>query len=130
MPYPFRARRARWPAEYLAAGRAALGDKFAPNYSSMEGFVAAKTIVEGLRRAGNAATPETLVSAMESVRELNLGGFYVDFNATEAHRLPLRRADHPDRRRPRAALIGAGRHAPGPEVSRAPRAPCPARPRR
>jgi len=80
MPYPF-APKSPLAAEYLAAGKAALGDKFEPNYSSIEGFVAAKTIVEGLKRAGNAATPEGLVASMESVRELNLGGFYVDFNA-------------------------------------------------
>ena len=80
MPYPFTPTSVV-SGEYLAAGRAALGEKFEPNYSSIEGFVAAKALVEGLKRAGAGATPESLVTAMESVRELNLGGFYVDFNA-------------------------------------------------
>ena len=65
--------------EYLAAGKSAAGDKFDPNYSSMEGYVAAKTLVEALRRAGNTLTSETLVNALESLRELNLGSFFVDF---------------------------------------------------
>ena len=66
--------------EYLAAGRAAAGDKFEPNYSSIEGYMAAKTLVEGLRRAGNNPTAETLVASLESLHELNLGGFFVDFS--------------------------------------------------
>ena len=66
--------------EYLAAGKAALGDKFEPGYGSMEGYVAAKTIVEGLRRGGNNASPENLITGLETLREFNLGGFYVDFS--------------------------------------------------
>jgi len=66
--------------EYLAAGKAAAGDKFEPNYSSIEGYIAAKTLVEGLRRAGNNPTAEALVASLESLHDLNLGGFFVDFN--------------------------------------------------
>jgi ABC-type branched-subunit amino acid transport system substrate-binding protein len=66
--------------EYLAAGKAVLGDKFDANYSSMEGYVAAKTVVEALRRGGNTASPEGLINGLESLREFNLGGFYVDFS--------------------------------------------------
>lgn len=80
MPFPF-TQNTPLAGEYLSAGRAALGDKFVPNYSSMEGFVAAKTTVEGLRRMGNSFVPESLVAALESLRDFNLGGFYVDFNA-------------------------------------------------
>lgn len=80
MPYPYST--ARGVAdEYLAAGRAAYGDKFMPNYSSIEGFIAARTLVEGLRRAGPRATPEALVNALEGLREFNLGGYFVDFSA-------------------------------------------------
>jgi branched-chain amino acid transport system substrate-binding protein len=46
----------------------------------MEGYVAAKTVVEGLRRGSNNATPENLITGLETLREFNLGGFYVDFN--------------------------------------------------
>ncbi|HEX7435377.1 MAG TPA: ABC transporter substrate-binding protein [Caldimonas sp.] len=80
MPYPY-APLSLVAGEYIAAGRAALGDKFDPNYSSMEGYVAAKTVVEGLRRGGNNASSENLITGLESLRDFNLGGFFVDFNA-------------------------------------------------
>lgn len=81
MPYPY-SPVTPVSGEYLAAGQAG-GAKFEPNYSSIEGFVAAKTISEALRRAGAAATQDTLIGAMESLREFNLGGFYVDFAANK-----------------------------------------------
>ena len=80
MPYPYTPATAL-AGEYLAAGKAAAGDKFDPNYSSIEGYVAAKTLVEGLRRAGSKLTPDTLIAGLESLHELNLGGFFVDFGA-------------------------------------------------
>jgi branched-chain amino acid transport system substrate-binding protein len=80
MPYPY-APLSPVAGEYIAAGRAALGDKFDPNYSSMEGYVAAKTVVEGLRRGGNNASSENLINGLEALRDFNLGGFFVDFNA-------------------------------------------------
>ena len=80
MPYPY-APLSPVSGEYSAAGKAALGDKFDPNYSSMEGYVAAKTVVEGLRRGGNNATPENLITGLESLHEFNLGGFFVDFGS-------------------------------------------------
>jgi branched-chain amino acid transport system substrate-binding protein len=78
VPYPY-APLSPLSGEYLAAGKAALGEKFDPNYSSMEGYVGAKTVVEGLRRGGGNGSPESLISGLESLRELNLGGFFVDF---------------------------------------------------
>ena len=79
MPYPFAATTGL-AGEYLAAGRAANKD-FDPSYSSIEGFVAAKTLAEGLRRAGNNPSPEGLIAGLETLREFNLGGFFVDFSA-------------------------------------------------
>ena len=67
-----------------AAGKAAAdakGAKFEPNYSSIEGFVAARVLTEALRRPGGAASSDGLIGALESLRELNLGGFFVDFSA-------------------------------------------------
>ena len=78
MPYPY-APLSVVSGEYLAAGKAAFGDKFEPNYSSIEGFIGAKTVVEGLRRGGNNASPENLITGLESLHEFNLGGFFVDF---------------------------------------------------
>jgi ABC-type branched-subunit amino acid transport system substrate-binding protein len=80
MPYPY-APTAPLVGEYLTAGRAAHGDKFEPNYSSIEGFIAARTFVEGLRRVSGNLTREALIAALESLRELNLGGFWLDFGA-------------------------------------------------
>jgi ABC-type branched-subunit amino acid transport system substrate-binding protein len=80
MPFPFTAS-SQLASDYLAVGKAAQGDKFEPNYSSMEGFVAARTFAEGLKRAGANAGTDGLVAGLESLRELNLGGFWVDFSA-------------------------------------------------
>jgi ABC-type branched-subunit amino acid transport system substrate-binding protein len=79
MPYPY-APLSPLSGEYLAAGKAALGDKFDPNYSGIEGFVGAKTVVEGLRRGGSNASSESLINGLESLHEFNLGGFFVDFS--------------------------------------------------
>ncbi len=79
MPYPY-SPVSPLSGEYLAAGKAADGDKFEPNYSSIEGFVAAKTFSEGLKRISGAPSSDALIASMESLRELNLGGFFVDFN--------------------------------------------------
>jgi ABC-type branched-subunit amino acid transport system substrate-binding protein len=78
MPYPY-SPVTPVSGEYLAAGKAAEGDKFEPNYSSIEGFVAAKTFAEALKRMTGAATAEALIAGLESLREHNLGGFFVDF---------------------------------------------------
>ena len=82
MPYPYTPV-SLISGEYLAAGKATDGDKFEPNYSSMEGFVAAKTFAEAMKRITGTATAETLIASLESLRELNLGGFFVDFGSTK-----------------------------------------------
>ena len=82
MPFPY-ASVSPLSGEYLTAGKAALGDKFEPNYSSMEGYVAARTVAEGIRRAGTTVNAESLIGAMESLRDLNLGGFFIDFSPTD-----------------------------------------------
>ncbi len=82
MPYPY-SPVSPLSGEYLAAGKAADGDKFEPNYSSIEGFVAAKTFSEALKRISGTPSPEALIASLESLRELNLGGFFVDFNASK-----------------------------------------------
>ena len=78
MPYPF-AGTTPIAAEFLQAAAAAKVDV---NYSSMEGYVAAKTVAEALRRNPRGG-PEGLIDAMDSLRELNLGGFFVDFSPTK-----------------------------------------------
>ena len=50
------------------------------DFSSMEGFLAAKVFVEGVRRAGKALTRASLVSGLESMRDVNMGGFMVNYS--------------------------------------------------
>ncbi len=45
----------------------------------MEGYAAAKVLVEGLRRAGPNPTPVTLRDALEGIRNHNLGGLTVSY---------------------------------------------------
>jgi ABC-type branched-subunit amino acid transport system substrate-binding protein len=54
--------------------------KGAPAYASLEGFIAAKVLVEGLRRAGRPLTVERFVAAMEGMRDADLGGYAVTYS--------------------------------------------------
>lgn len=53
--------------------------KFEPSYASMEGMVAAKVMVEALKRAGKNPTPEKVTIALESLLNFDVGGFVVNF---------------------------------------------------
>lgn len=53
------------------------------DFSSMEGFLIGKVFVEGVRRAGKSLTRESLISAMESMKEMNLGGFEITYTARD-----------------------------------------------
>lgn len=50
-----------------------------PNFSSLEGFISAKVIVEGMRRAGRNLTRESLIRALESMDPYDVGGFKVTY---------------------------------------------------
>ncbi|GGC58350.1 ABC transporter substrate-binding protein [Undibacterium terreum] len=54
------------------------------NFSSLEGFLAAKVFVEGLKRSGRNLTREKLISSLESINPSNfdVGGFDVGFSPT------------------------------------------------
>ena len=78
MPFPFTPT-TRLAGEYLQAGRAALGAGFEPTYVSIEGYAAAKTLVEGLRRASAPMTAASIATGLESLRDFDLGGLVVDF---------------------------------------------------
>jgi ABC-type branched-subunit amino acid transport system substrate-binding protein len=64
-------------SEYLAAVKARPG--LVPNHSSMEGYVAAKVFSEAAQRAGRNLTREGFIHAVQGLRNLDLGGFPVDF---------------------------------------------------
>jgi branched-chain amino acid transport system substrate-binding protein len=77
MPYPFVPLTAI-SNEFLSASSAAQ-PQVQPNYSSIEGYIAGRVVLEGLRRAGASINRETLISGLESIRNLDFGGFFVDF---------------------------------------------------
>src|SRR6266571_5804164 len=58
--------------EYQQLVEAATG-KQEYSFGSLEGFIAAKVLVEGLRRAGNDLTREKFISAMETIRDFDFG---------------------------------------------------------
>jgi branched-chain amino acid transport system substrate-binding protein len=64
-------------SEYLAAVRTKQG--LSPNYSGIEGFVAAKVFTEAARKAGRNLSREGFIGAVQSLRNLDLGGFPIDF---------------------------------------------------
>lgn len=49
------------------------------SFTKMEGFLNAKVMVEGLRRAGPNLTRERLINAMESINRLDFDGYMVNF---------------------------------------------------
>lgn len=51
-------------------------------YTTIEGYISAKVLTEGLRRAGPQLSREKLVTAMEGMRAYDAGGFTVDYTAS------------------------------------------------
>jgi len=49
----------------------------------MEGYLAARVMTEGLKRIGSRPTRESLVTALETLREESFGGFMVSFSPTD-----------------------------------------------
>lgn len=52
----------------------------AMTYNSFEGYIAARILVEGLRRSGTPLTRERFVEAMEGMRNAQIAGFKVDYS--------------------------------------------------
>jgi branched-chain amino acid transport system substrate-binding protein len=59
-----------------------LAGNTAYGFGSLEGYLAAKVMVEGLRRAGRDLTRESLIAALESMNNVDFGGFVVSFSRT------------------------------------------------
>jgi ABC-type branched-subunit amino acid transport system substrate-binding protein len=79
MPFPFQPK-SPIAREFLAAVQRG-GADYKANYSSIEGYVAAKVLVEGLRRAGRAATRDALIAGLESIQGFDIGGLMVNYGA-------------------------------------------------
>jgi ABC-type branched-subunit amino acid transport system substrate-binding protein len=64
--------------EYRALLDAAKGE---PGFGTLEGYIAAKVAVEGLRRAGKNLTRESFMRALESLDNYDAGGFKVTYGS-------------------------------------------------
>lgn len=70
-------------ARELVDSMKSLGGGAHANYSSMEGYLAAKVVTEGLRRtSGKALSRTALIQGLESMRDVSLGGFNVRYSST------------------------------------------------
>jgi ABC-type branched-subunit amino acid transport system substrate-binding protein len=79
VPYPYTESMSITREFHAAAAKA--GGTIKANYSSLEGYLAAKVFSEGLRRAGKNPTREQLIAGLESIQRQDFGGFMVDYGA-------------------------------------------------
>lgn len=77
VPFPF-AGNSTLVREYHSHMKAAAESDH--DFSSLEGYLIAKVMVEGLRRAGKALTREGLISALETLRDFDMGGFKISYS--------------------------------------------------
>ncbi len=63
--------------EYRALLAEAKGE---PGFGTLEGYIAAKVMVEGLRRAGKNLTRESFIKGMEALNPYDAGGFKVSYS--------------------------------------------------
>lgn len=59
-----------------------LSEKQQFSYYGLEGYIMARTLVEGLKRAGKDLTRDKLVSALESLSNTDIGGYRINYSAT------------------------------------------------
>jgi ABC-type branched-subunit amino acid transport system substrate-binding protein len=67
--------------EYQTAMEATMGKRDF-SYQSLESYIAAKVLVEGMRRAGPQLTRDSLLRALDTVRDYDVGGYIVSFSPT------------------------------------------------
>ncbi len=81
MPSPYSAARPI-TREFVDAVKAA-GKDAQVNFSSMEGYMAAKLFTDGVRRAGAKLTRESLIAGLEGMGSQQVRGFPVSFSPTD-----------------------------------------------
>jgi ABC-type branched-subunit amino acid transport system substrate-binding protein len=52
------------------------------SFTELEGYIAARVLGEGLRRAGKELTRDKLIAGLESMRTVDIGGFPINFSST------------------------------------------------
>ena len=55
----------------------------APSYASIQGFISAKLLVEGLKRAGPRPTQKGFALALESIGNIDLGGYSISYGPSK-----------------------------------------------
>lgn len=78
MPFPY-APVTQISGDYLNMLKSDNARGFVPNYTSMEGYVAARVFIEALKHAGKAPSREDFVQAVQGMTSLNLGGFNLSY---------------------------------------------------
>jgi branched-chain amino acid transport system substrate-binding protein len=71
-----------WATEYKVVSeyQKLIGGEANYSFTSLEGYIAAKILVTGLRKAGKNLSRESLVDALANSDVIDLGGFKVDFS--------------------------------------------------
>jgi branched-chain amino acid transport system substrate-binding protein len=81
VPYPWR-ETTPLARDFHAAIRRA---KLAPSYELMRGYLNARVLIEGLKRAGKKPTGESLTRAMQGMSRVDLGGYELNYSPTNHH---------------------------------------------
>ncbi len=79
VPSPTR-QTSRLVREYVQAMNAA---NTPPSFVSLHGYIAAKVMAEGLRRAGRNLTPQALTTALDGLGVYDLGDYRIEFNSAQ-----------------------------------------------
>lgn len=78
MPFPYTAA-SPVATEYLTAIQASGLVATTPNYSGIEGYIAAKVFTEAVRRAGKNLSRDSFLAAIQGMQNYNLGGMTMEF---------------------------------------------------
>ena len=60
----------------------ALSSELTPNYTSLEGYLGARVLIEGLKRVKGTPSAAGLITALESFGQFKVGGFELNFTTT------------------------------------------------
>jgi branched-chain amino acid transport system substrate-binding protein len=72
-----------WSTEHKVVSeyQKVIGGEANYSFTSLEGYIAAKILVAGLKKAGKNLTRESLVDALAEMQAIDVGGYKVDFSA-------------------------------------------------
>jgi len=74
----------RQDLENYSASRSGLSSALKPNFISLEGYIAAKLFVEGLKRVDSELTRESVINGIEKIRNQDIGlGFKISYSKKE-----------------------------------------------